>query len=169
MHRTADPAIGRGRPAARSAFANAVATSHAVAMTSPVACISGPRTGSEPGRRPCRPLQPRAQPPASRSRISSGRPADRDHRRCVRLLVRAALRRPLLRARLSGFLRGGPRVLSQESDANSTNVVYTVKGEGSSGLPLLPVHFEYSCSHQWIQFFAACFATRFPPPWPDVL
>ena len=39
------------RPAARSAFANAVAKSAALAITSPVERISGPSTGSAPGKR----------------------------------------------------------------------------------------------------------------------
>ena len=42
---------GSGRPAARSAFANAVGRSAALAITSPVERISGPRTGSAPGKR----------------------------------------------------------------------------------------------------------------------
>ncbi len=45
------PDVGSGRPAARSAFANAVGRSAALAMTSPVERISGPSTGSEPGNR----------------------------------------------------------------------------------------------------------------------
>ena len=43
--RKAVPAVGSGRPAARSAFANAVGRSAALAITSPVARISGPSTG----------------------------------------------------------------------------------------------------------------------------
>ena len=49
--RNAAPARGSGRPAARSAFANAVAKSAALAITSPVERISGPSTGSAPGKR----------------------------------------------------------------------------------------------------------------------
>ena len=45
------PSNGSERPAARSAFAKAVGRSAALAMTSPVARISGPRTGSAPGNR----------------------------------------------------------------------------------------------------------------------
>ena len=45
------PVTGSGRPAARSAFANAVGRSAALAITSPVARISGPSTGSAPGKR----------------------------------------------------------------------------------------------------------------------
>ena len=43
--------VGSGRPAARSAFANAVGKSAALAITSPVERISGPSTGSAPGKR----------------------------------------------------------------------------------------------------------------------
>ena len=43
--------VGSGRPAARSALANAVGRSSALAITSPVERISGPSTGSEPGKR----------------------------------------------------------------------------------------------------------------------
>ena len=49
--RNAVPAVGSGRPAARSAFANAVGRSAALAITSPVERISGPSTGSLPGKR----------------------------------------------------------------------------------------------------------------------
>ena len=49
--RNAVPPAGSGRPAARSAFANAVAKSGPVAITSPVERISGPSTGSAPGKR----------------------------------------------------------------------------------------------------------------------
>ena len=45
------PLVGSGRPAARSAFANAVGRSAALAITSPVERISGPSTGSAPGKR----------------------------------------------------------------------------------------------------------------------
>ena len=45
------PCDGSGRPAARSAFANAVGKSRALAITSPVERISGPDTGSAPGKR----------------------------------------------------------------------------------------------------------------------
>src|SRR5207244_6378776 len=45
------PEFGSGRPAARSALANAVGRSAAVAITSPVERISGPSTGSAPGKR----------------------------------------------------------------------------------------------------------------------
>ena len=45
------PEAGSGRPAARSAFANAVGRSEALAITSPVERISGPSTGSAPGKR----------------------------------------------------------------------------------------------------------------------
>ena len=45
------PSNGSGRPAARSAFAKAVGRSAALAITSPVARISGPSTGSAPGKR----------------------------------------------------------------------------------------------------------------------
>ena len=45
------PPVGSGRPAARSALANAVGKSAALAITSPVERISGPSTGSEPGKR----------------------------------------------------------------------------------------------------------------------
>ena len=45
------PEVGSGRPAARSAFANAVGRSDAEAITSPVERISGPSTGSLPGKR----------------------------------------------------------------------------------------------------------------------
>ena len=45
------PPLGSARPAARSAFANAVAKSDALAITSPVERISGPSTGSAPGKR----------------------------------------------------------------------------------------------------------------------
>ena len=47
----ARPPVGSARPAARSAFANAVAKSPALAITSPVERISGPSTGSAPGKR----------------------------------------------------------------------------------------------------------------------
>ena len=49
--RNARPPVGSGRPAARSAFANAVAKSAPLAITSPVERISGPSTGSAPGKR----------------------------------------------------------------------------------------------------------------------
>ena len=49
--RNAVPCDGSGRPAARSAFANAVGKSRALAITSPVDRISGPSTGSAPGKR----------------------------------------------------------------------------------------------------------------------
>ena len=49
--RNARPPVGSARPAARSAFANAVAKSAALAITSPVERISGPSTGSAPGKR----------------------------------------------------------------------------------------------------------------------
>ena len=49
--RNAVPVVGSGRPAARSALANAVGRSAALAITSPVERISGPSTGSEPGKR----------------------------------------------------------------------------------------------------------------------
>ena len=45
------PPCGSGRPAARSAFSNALGRSPAVAITSPVERISGPSTGSAPGKR----------------------------------------------------------------------------------------------------------------------
>ena len=45
------PSAGSGRPAARSAFANALGKSSAKAITSPVERISGPSTGSLPGKR----------------------------------------------------------------------------------------------------------------------
>ena len=45
------PPVGSGLPAARSALANAVGKSDAVAMTSPVERISGPSTASAPGKR----------------------------------------------------------------------------------------------------------------------
>ena len=45
------PEVGSGRPAARSALANAVGRSEALAITSPVERISGPSTGSAPGKR----------------------------------------------------------------------------------------------------------------------
>ena len=45
------PLEGRRRPAARSALANAVGRSDALAITSPVERISGPSTGSAPGKR----------------------------------------------------------------------------------------------------------------------
>ena len=45
------PDVGSGRPAARSALASAVGRSAALAMTSPVERISGPSTGSAPGKR----------------------------------------------------------------------------------------------------------------------
>ena len=45
------PLVGSGRPAARSAFAKAVGRSDALAITSPVERISGPSTGSAPGKR----------------------------------------------------------------------------------------------------------------------
>ena len=45
------PEDGSGRPAARSAFANAVGRSEALAITSPVERISGPSTASAPGKR----------------------------------------------------------------------------------------------------------------------
>ena len=43
--------VGSGRPAARSALAKAVGRSLALAITSPVERISGPSTGSDPGKR----------------------------------------------------------------------------------------------------------------------
>ena len=49
--RNARPPAGSARPAARSAFANAVAKSAPLAITSPVERISGPSTGSAPGKR----------------------------------------------------------------------------------------------------------------------
>src|ERR671937_61021 len=49
--RKAVPAVGSGRPAARSALAKAVGRSAALAITSPVERISGPSTGSLPGKR----------------------------------------------------------------------------------------------------------------------
>ena len=49
--RKAVPAVGSGRPAARSALASAVGKSAALAITSPVERISGPSTGSLPGKR----------------------------------------------------------------------------------------------------------------------
>src|SRR5439155_11924905 len=49
--RKAVPSTGSGRPAARSAFANALGKSSANAITSPVERISGPSTGSLPGKR----------------------------------------------------------------------------------------------------------------------
>ena len=49
--RNAVPPPGSGRPAARSAFANALGKSEALAITSPVERISGPSTGSAPGKR----------------------------------------------------------------------------------------------------------------------
>src|SRR5437868_1406480 len=49
--RNAVPYDGSGRPAARSAFANAVGKSRALAITSPVDRISGPSTGSAPRKR----------------------------------------------------------------------------------------------------------------------
>ena len=45
------PELGSGRPAARSALASAVGRSDALAITSPVERISGPSTGSAPGKR----------------------------------------------------------------------------------------------------------------------
>ena len=45
------PLAGSRRPAARSALANAVGRSEALAITSPVERISGPSTGSAPGKR----------------------------------------------------------------------------------------------------------------------
>ena len=45
------PSRGSGRPAARSAFASAVGRSAALVITSPVERISGPSTGSAPGKR----------------------------------------------------------------------------------------------------------------------
>ena len=49
--RNARPPEGSARPAARSALANAVGKSAALAITSPVERISGPSTGSAPGKR----------------------------------------------------------------------------------------------------------------------
>ena len=45
------PAIGRTVPAASCALANAIAKSLSMPITSPVDFISGPRTGSVPGKR----------------------------------------------------------------------------------------------------------------------
>src|SRR5207302_4122896 len=49
--RNTAPSRGNERPAARSALASAVGRSLALAITSPVARISGPSTGSAPGKR----------------------------------------------------------------------------------------------------------------------
>src|ERR1700739_3574531 len=46
-----EPERGSLRPAARSALSSAVERSAALAITSPVERISGPRTGSLPGKR----------------------------------------------------------------------------------------------------------------------
>ena len=51
MEMKTDPERGSCRPAARSALSSAVERSAALAITSPVERISGPRTGSLPGKR----------------------------------------------------------------------------------------------------------------------
>ena len=51
IERNTAPERGSVRPAARSAFASAVGRSAALAITSPVERISGPSTGSLPGKR----------------------------------------------------------------------------------------------------------------------